>query len=152
MIQSLRTNYPETWKERNSFDSCQCHRPANHEPRTTFDSATTSDQHVDFTREEREPVSTLHSSHSAQQIADDAPSLCLDRMRRFTSISIHTTDLSHHSEITLQDVPKLKYTLRLLVDNEEKELQKVDNQTWEPAQHLCAHVSSMGALTEICVH
>ena len=73
-------------------------------------------------------------------------------MQRFTSILIHTADLSHHSEITLQDVPKLKYTLRLLVDSEEKELRKVDNQTWEPAQHLYAHVSLMGALTKIGVH
>ena len=69
-------------------------------------------------------------------------------MRRFASILIHIADLSHHSEITLQDVPKLKYTLRLLVDNEEKKLQRMDNRTWEPAQRLYAYVSLMGALTK----
>ncbi len=69
-------------------------------------------------------------------MANHTPSLYLDRMRLFTSILIHTADLSHHPEITIQDVPKLKYTLRLLVDNEVRELQRMDNRTWEPAQHL----------------
>ena len=57
-------------------------------------------------------------------------------MRLFTSILIQNADLSHHSEITLQDVPKLKFALRLLVDNEERELQRINNRTWEPAQRL----------------
>ena len=78
-------------------------------------------------------MSTLDTS---QQMADHTPSLYLDRMQLFTSILIQNADLSHHSEITLQDVPKLKYTLRLLVDNEERELQRMDNRTWEPAQRL----------------
>ena len=73
-------------------------------------------------------------------MTDHTPSLYLDRMRRFTSVLIHTADHSHHSEITLQDVPKLKYTVRLLVDNEEKELRTTDNRTWEPTQRLYAHV------------
>jgi hypothetical protein len=51
----------------------------------------------------------------------DPPSLYLDRARRFTSIPAHTADLSHHTVITLQVVPKLKYALRLLVDNDERE-------------------------------
>ena len=72
-------------------------------------------------------------------MADDAPSLYLDRMRRFTSITAHTADLRLHTGITLQIVPKLKYALRLLVDNEERELQRVNNQTWEPTQPLYAH-------------
>ena len=85
-------------------------------------------------------------------MADDIPSLYLNRMRRFTSILIHTADLSHHSGITIQDVPKLKCMLRLLVDNEEKELRRMDNRTWEPAQRLYAHVSLMGILAKIRVH
>ena len=73
-------------------------------------------------------------------------------MRRFTSILIHTADLTNHSEITLQDVPKLKYAPRLLVDNEEKELRRMDNWTWEPAQRLYAHVSLIGVLAKSRVH
>jgi len=72
------------------------------------------------------------------QIADHGPSLYLDRTRRFTSIPAHTADLSHHTEITLQVIPKLKYTLRLLVDNRERELLRVNNQTWEPTKPLYA--------------
>jgi len=65
-------------------------------------------------------------------------SLYLDHMRRFTLIPAHTTDLNHHTEITLQVIPKLKYTLRLLVDNRERELLRINNQTWEPAKPLYA--------------
>jgi len=35
-----------------------------------------------------------------------------------------------HTEITLQDIPKHRLTLRLFVDNEEEELQRKDNLTW----------------------
>ena len=72
-------------------------------------------------------------------MADDTPSLYLDRTRRRTLITGHTADLSRHTEITLQVVPKLKYKLRLLVDNEERELQKINNWTWEPAKTLYDH-------------
>ena len=71
-------------------------------------------------------------------MADDPPSLYLDRTRRFTSLLAHTADLRHHTGIILHVVPKMKCTLRLLVDDEEKELQRMDNQTWEPAQPLYA--------------
>ena len=71
-------------------------------------------------------------------MADRTPSLYLDRMRRFTSISARTADLRHHTGITLQVVPKMKYRLSLFVDNEEKELQRINNRTWEPAQPLYA--------------
>ena len=67
------------------------------------------------------------------QMPDHTPSLYLDHMPCFTLISAHTADLRHHTGITLQTVPKMKYTLRLLVDNEERELHKTNNQTWEPA-------------------
>jgi hypothetical protein len=71
-------------------------------------------------------------------MADDTPSLYLDRTRRFTSIPVHTADLNHHTEITLQVVPKPKYAFRLLVDNEERELQRINKMTWEPATPLYA--------------
>ena len=59
-------------------------------------------------------------------------------MRRVTSILAHTVDLSHHAEIKLQVAPRLKYELSLLVDNEEKELRKISDETWEPAKPLYA--------------
>ena len=71
-------------------------------------------------------------------MADDTPSLYLDRTGRFTSISVHAADLRHHTGIILQVVPKMKYMLRLFVDDQERELQKINNQTWEPAQPLYA--------------
>jgi len=61
------------------------------------------------------------------------PSLHLDRAR-FASIYIHTARSDYHTEITLHDAPNREYTLRLFVDNVEKELQKKDNHTWTPVQ------------------
>ena len=55
-------------------------------------------------------------------------------MRRFTSIYIQTTHFSKHTEITLQDIPNREYTLRLFVENVERDLQKKDDHTWTPAQ------------------
>jgi len=55
-------------------------------------------------------------------------------VRRLTSIYIHTSHFSKHTEITLQDVPNREYTLRLFVENVERELQKKDDHTWTPAQ------------------
>ena len=75
------------------------------------------------------------------QIADDPPSLYLDCTRHFTSIIAHTAHLRHHMGITLQVVPKTKYTLGLLVDNEERELQWINNQTWEPANTMAGLIS-----------
>ena len=69
-------------------------------------------------------------------MADNAPSLYLDRMRRFTSVQAHTTDHCQHTEITLQEIPKVKSSLRLFVENQERELQKESNRTWGLAQHL----------------
>ena len=71
-------------------------------------------------------------------MTDHTPSLYLDRMRRFTSISAHTADLAHHTGITLQVVPKMKYALTLSLDNEEKELHRTNNRTWEPVHPLYA--------------
>ena len=79
-----------------------------------------------------------HPRWLAPQIPNHPPSLYLDRMRRFTSIPVHTADRSHHTEITLQVVPKTKYELRLLVDDEERELQIINNRTWEPAKPMYA--------------
>ena len=53
---------------------------------------------------------------------------------RFTTIYIHTSHFDKHTEITLQDVPNREYTLRLFVENVERELQKKDDYTWIPAQ------------------
>ncbi len=79
-----------------------------------------------------------HPRQLARQITDDPRSLYLDRMRRFTSILAHTADRRHHTGIKLQAVPKMKYALRLLVDNEERELERTNNWIWEPAQPLYA--------------
>ena len=130
---SFEASCPKMRREPNWFGS---HEPG---PPVPLDiQASTSDQHVDFTRKEREPVSTFDSSHSTLWMADHTPSLYLDRMQFFTSILIHTANLSHHSEIALQDVPRLKYALRLFVDNEEREMQRINNRTWAPAQRLYA--------------
>ena len=65
------------------------------------------------------------------------PSLHVDRaVLRFNWF--HTTDHGHHTEITLHDVPNQEYTLRLFVENEERELQETGNQSWTPAQRLYA--------------
>ena len=77
-----------------------------------------------------------HPRWLARQVAGRPRSLYLESMRRFTSILVHTADLSHHAEITLQVVPRLKYELSLLVDNEKKELRNISNETWEPEKHL----------------
>ena len=71
-------------------------------------------------------------------MADHTPSLYLDRTRRFTSILARTADLRHHTGITLQVVPKMKYTIRLLVENEEREVREINNRAWEPVQPLYA--------------
>ena len=54
-------------------------------------------------------------------------------MRRFTSIYILTAHFGYHTDITLQDLPNRVYTLRLFIEDVEKELRK-DNHTWTPAQ------------------
>jgi len=46
----------------------------------------------------------------------------------------HTSYSSKHTEITVQDVPNREYTLRLFVENVERELQKKDDHTWTPVQ------------------
>jgi hypothetical protein len=45
-------------------------------------------------------------------------------------------DFGQHTEIRLQEVPNREYSLRVFVDNVEKELQKENNRTWTPAQCL----------------
>ena len=55
-------------------------------------------------------------------------------MRRLTSIYVQTSHFSKHTEITLQDIPNREYTLRLFVENVQRELQKKDDYTWTPAQ------------------
>jgi len=46
----------------------------------------------------------------------------------------HTADFGQHTEITVQDIPKHRLTLRLFMGSEESELQRKDNQTWALVQ------------------
>ena len=57
---------------------------------------------------------------------------------QFASFYIHTSHFSKHTEITLQDVPNREYTLRLFVENVERELQRKDDHTWTPVQRQYA--------------
>ena len=60
-------------------------------------------------------------------------------VRRFASNWLHTADLAHHTEITLQGFPNYReYTLWLFVENQERKLRKTDNRSWTPAQPLYA--------------
>ena len=68
-------------------------------------------------------------------LADNTPSLYLDRAALHFN-SGHTTNLGQHTEITLQDIPKLKLTPSLFVENEERELEQTDKQTWALIQPL----------------
>ena len=52
----------------------------------------------------------------------------------FASIYIHTSHLSKHTGITLRDVPNREYTLRLFVEDVERDLRKNYGHTWTPAQ------------------
>ena len=69
-------------------------------------------------------------------MTDDKPKPLSRRYAAFHSIWTYTADFGQYTEIILQDVPKLKCTLRLSVDNEERELRRQDSQTWALAQHL----------------
>jgi len=55
-------------------------------------------------------------------------------VRRFASIEVYAAYYTQHTEITLQDIPRLKYTLRLFIGNDERDLRREDNWTWTPAQ------------------
>ena len=57
-------------------------------------------------------------------------------MQRFTSIYIHTTHFGSHTEITLQVIPNQAYTLRLSVENVEREVERKNNHTWRPVAQL----------------
>ena len=100
-------------------------------------------KHGHSTSQERNLVSTLDCPiHRLSLITN--PSFSLDRMR-FASIARHTTDLGHHTEITLNDLPNREYTLTLFVENEEREVEKTGDRSWTPAQrqyarsHLTTH-------------
>ena len=67
------------------------------------------------------------------------PSLYKNRAAlRFNLSLCYATDLGHHTEITLQDVPNREYPLSLFVENEKRELLKIGNRSWTPAQHQYA--------------
>ena len=59
-------------------------------------------------------------------------------MRPFASIWRYTADLAYHTEINLEDVPNREYTLRLFVEDEERELEKTGNRSWTPAERQYA--------------
>jgi hypothetical protein len=81
---------------------------------------------------------SIFQSGRSNIVTDDSLSLYLDRTWRSTSIWPCTADLRQYTEIILQDIPELTYTLNLFVDEEEKELQRKDNRTWALAQRLYA--------------
>ena len=74
------------------------------------------------------------------------PSLYLDGAV-LTSNHIHNAHSRQHAEIILQGIPNWECTLRLFVENVERELQKEDNQTWTLTQRpyvpsfptMCTH-------------
>jgi hypothetical protein len=55
-------------------------------------------------------------------------------VRRFASIFVHPADFGQYADVTIQDTPHRDYALRLLIENQELELQTQDNRTWTPAQ------------------
>ena len=65
-------------------------------------------------------------------------SLYLDRAALRFNLAPYLADLAHLTEITLQDVPDREYALRLLVENEEIELQKTANRSWTPVNRQYA--------------
>jgi hypothetical protein len=62
------------------------------------------------------------------------PRLFLERAVLHVKVTSIPLISGQHTEITLQDVLNHKHTLRLIVENEEKELQRKDNRTWTPTQ------------------
>ena len=64
-------------------------------------------------------------------MADDTPSLFLDGAALCLNLG-RTAYCGQHTEIVLQGVPKLDYTLRLFVEDWKRKLQTQDNQTWSP--------------------
>ena len=69
-------------------------------------------------------------------------------VRRFPSIWAHTAHIGHYIDVTLQGIPKQNHVLGLLVENDERKLQKKDNQTWEPTQRMYVPDSSPRALAK----
>ena len=71
------------------------------------------------------------------------PSLYLNRAALHFN-SGHTADFGQHTEITLQDIPKHRLTLRLFAGNDESDLQRKDNLTWAsvpPLYVICSPIA-----------
>ena len=103
-------------------------------PNTDHPSLSQLTKHGDSANQERSPVSTLDGWPGI--LADSTPkpvSRPCGASLQFKSYA----DFGQHTEITLQDIPKYRLTLRLFVENEEKELQRKDNQTWALVQRAC---------------
>ena len=73
-------------------------------------------------------------------------------VRRLSSIEVPTTHFEGHTEFTLQDVPKLQYSLRLFVGNEKTKLQTKDNQTWTLAQRPYVLYSGTNTRPDSCAY
>ena len=77
-------------------------------------------------------------------------------MSAHAALHLHSSHFTKHTDITLQDVPIRAYTLRLFVENVQRELQKKDDHTWTPAQRqyvpyfLNTHVRSLTSGRDIC--
>ena len=62
------------------------------------------------------------------------PSLYLDSAALHLNLHPYRSFWLTHTEIILHDVPNRAYTLRLFVENVEREVRTEDNHTWTPAQ------------------
>jgi len=69
-------------------------------------------------------------------------------VRRFPPNYVHSTDFSHQTEITLQEVPNWRHKLELFIGNRQIELQTKDNLIWTLAQRPYVHSSALLTLTE----
>ncbi len=116
-------------------------------------------KHGDSRSQEREPVSTLDvwiALSAFSRAYQESKPITRPCVQRFTSIYIHTSHFSKNTEITLQDVPNRVYTLRLFVENVERELQRKDDHTWTPVQRQYVpyfpntYVSSLTGGRDIC--
>jgi hypothetical protein len=83
-----------------------------------------------------------HLAGSRDIVADDRPSLYLDRAALHFNLG-PCCSFGQHTEITLQDVPKPEYTLRLLVESRDIELQRKDNRTWTQSNARMSLVSPL---------
>ena len=93
-------------------------------------------KHGDPSTQDNELVSTPTAISRDATVANDTQSLHLDRGGSSLPFTSVRADFGQHADITFQDVPRLRYSLRLLVGNEERDVQRGDYQTWTPTKRL----------------